>query len=255
MLSPLSSVLLPLPFSILLLSLLDTPSPVSAQTITSPASVVQCLPVALTLEGGSAPYTVSVLPGGQVSAAPLETLPEVTAPGTVTWLVDLEAGQDITFSVRDATGALGYSAPIPILSGTSSECLGTNAGMTVSSLVPTTTIPASSVATSTVSVPSSTSTTSGADDDETSTTSTASSTSVESETSTSTLPTSSTTSARSTSSSRTPSSTSPVVPTASSAAEAATDDGSGARQHASGGDGWKSLAFALSLAIALLPLA
>lgn len=33
-----------------------------------------------------------MLPGGQVSAAPLETLPEVTAPGTVTWLVDLEAG-------------------------------------------------------------------------------------------------------------------------------------------------------------------
>ncbi|GJN89465.1 hypothetical protein Rhopal_002451-T1 [Rhodotorula paludigena] len=254
MLSLLSSALLPLPFSILLLSLLSAPSPVSAQTITSPASVVQCLPVALTLEGGSAPYTVSVLPGGQVSAAPLETLPEVTAPGTVTWLVDLEAGQDITFSVRDATGALGYSAPIPILSGTSSECLGTNAGMTVSSLVPTTTI-ASSVTTSTVSVPSSTSTTSGADDDETSTTSTPSSTSAESETSTSTLPTTSTTSARSTSSSRTPSSTNPVVPTVSSAAEAATDNGSGASEQASGGVGWKSLALALSLAIALVPLA
>ncbi|GAA6057837.1 hypothetical protein JCM3770_000604 [Rhodotorula araucariae] len=109
-----------------------------AQQITSPPSLLQCLPASLTIQGGQAPYTVSVLPGGQVGAAPLETLPPVTAPGTVTWIVDLAEGTEVTFAVRDATGALGYSAPIRILPGSGDSCIGANSAAT-GSLVPTTT--------------------------------------------------------------------------------------------------------------------
>ncbi|BGP47513.1 hypothetical protein JCM10450v2_003368 [Rhodotorula kratochvilovae] len=147
----------------LLVLALALPLRASAQQITSPPSLLQCLPASLTIQGGQAPYTVSVLPGGQVAAAPLETLPPVTAPGTVTWLVDLPA---VTFAVRDAAGVLGYSAPITILPGTDDSCIGANSAATAL-LVPTTTItngssPVTTVATSngtTSSAPEGTSTT------------------------------------------------------------------------------------------------
>ncbi|GAA5880375.1 hypothetical protein JCM1840_006195 [Sporobolomyces johnsonii] len=85
----------------------------AAQNLTSPASVTECLPQQLEVSGGTPPYTVTILPGGQTGAAPLETLPTVEDPGSVTWLVDLPAGQKITFAVRDSTGAVGYSSEIP----------------------------------------------------------------------------------------------------------------------------------------------
>ncbi|BGP39415.1 hypothetical protein JCM10449v2_003357 [Rhodotorula kratochvilovae] len=155
-------------FRALLALTLALPLPLlaTAQQITSPPSLLQCLPASITVEGGQAPYTVSVLPGGQVAAAPLETLPPVTAPGTVTWLVDLPAGTEVTFAVRDAAGVLGYSAPITILPGTDDSCIGANSAATAL-LVPTTTItngssPVTTVATSngtTSSAPEGTSTT------------------------------------------------------------------------------------------------
>ncbi|GAA5967540.1 hypothetical protein JCM21900_001194 [Sporobolomyces salmonicolor] len=85
----------------------------AAQNITSPASVTECLPQQIEVSGGTPPYTVTVLPGAQIGATPLETLPTVEEPGSVTWLVDLPAGQNITFAVRDSTGALSYSSEIP----------------------------------------------------------------------------------------------------------------------------------------------
>ncbi|GAA5933835.1 hypothetical protein JCM1841_001312 [Sporobolomyces salmonicolor] len=85
----------------------------AAQNITSPASVTECLPQQIEVSGGTPPYTVTVLPGAQIGATPLETLPTVEDPGSVTWLVDLPAGQNITFAVRDSTGALSYSSEIP----------------------------------------------------------------------------------------------------------------------------------------------
>ncbi|GAA5889853.1 hypothetical protein JCM5296_002364 [Sporobolomyces johnsonii] len=104
------------PSAMLLFALASTlllASLAAAQNLTSPASVTECLPQQLEISGGTPPYTVTILPGGQTGAAPLETLPTVEDPGTVTWLVNLPAGQKITFAVRDSTGAVGYSSEIP----------------------------------------------------------------------------------------------------------------------------------------------
>ncbi|GAA5969826.1 hypothetical protein JCM21900_001009 [Sporobolomyces salmonicolor] len=128
-----------------------------AQTITSPASVTVCLPQQLTVSGGTPPYTITVLPGGQTGGVPLETLPTVNAPGSVTWLVDIPSGQNVTFSVRDSTGAQGFSAQIPVIAGTSTSCLGTNSAAsrsaTAAPLTSTGASAAASSASSSVGVP------------------------------------------------------------------------------------------------------
>ncbi|GAA5861546.1 hypothetical protein JCM8547_008068 [Rhodosporidiobolus lusitaniae] len=91
-------------------------------TINSPASVTECLPQQLTVSGGTPPYTIDVLPGGATGGQPLETI-QVASAGSVRWLVDLPAGQNITFAVRDDSGSVNYSAQVPILAGTSTDCL------------------------------------------------------------------------------------------------------------------------------------
>ncbi|TNY22974.1 hypothetical protein DMC30DRAFT_414574 [Rhodotorula diobovata] len=121
----------------LLLLLLASLAGAAAQQVTPPSSLLGCLPAALTIGGGVAPYTVSVLPGAQVSGEPLEVLPPVTASGSVTWLVDVPAGQQVTFAVRDANGTVGYSAPVEILPGDTADCIGANASSRSESLVPT----------------------------------------------------------------------------------------------------------------------
>ncbi|GAA5978957.1 hypothetical protein JCM11641_000107 [Rhodosporidiobolus odoratus] len=116
------------PLWISFVALLLQISTVQAQaTINSPASVTECLPQQLTVNGGEGPYTVQVLPGGSAGGTPLETFPTLDQAGSVRWVADLPAGQNITFSVRDNSGVLAFSAPVPILPGTSTDCLGQNA--------------------------------------------------------------------------------------------------------------------------------
>ncbi|GAA5879557.1 hypothetical protein JCM1840_003317 [Sporobolomyces johnsonii] len=107
----------------------------TAQTINSPASVTVCLPQQLTISGGTPPYTITVLPAGHTGGVPIETLPTVNAPGSVTWLVDIPAGQTVTFSVRDSTGSQGFSSQVPVIAGTSTSCLGTNSAASRSATV------------------------------------------------------------------------------------------------------------------------
>lgn len=90
--------------------------------IQSPASLVECQPALLSFSGGSAPYYISVLPGGQSTAAALEQFPQQSG-NTYTWTVDLASGQDVTFSIRDSTGLVNYSAQLPIQSGSDTSCL------------------------------------------------------------------------------------------------------------------------------------
>merc|ERR1711939_1117871 len=90
--------------------------------IQSPAALVQCQPVLISFSGGTAPYCISVLPGGQSSAAALETFPTQSG-STYTWTVDLAAGQDVTFRISDSTGAVNYSSQVPIQSSSDSPCL------------------------------------------------------------------------------------------------------------------------------------
>ncbi|KAM0753853.1 hypothetical protein T439DRAFT_285336, partial [Meredithblackwellia eburnea MCA 4105] len=84
--------------------------------IATPASLIECQPAALAITPGTAPYYISILPGGQVSAAALEQLPS-TSSTNVIWTCDIAAGTSITFQVKDSTGIIAYSAPITVQAG------------------------------------------------------------------------------------------------------------------------------------------
>lgn len=99
----------------------------SALTVNTPASAVQCQPVSLGWGDGTAPFYVSIIPGGQPSAAALQNLP--TQDGTsYTWMVDVPAGTSITVKVVDSTGDVNYSDQITIQQGTTTECSGSSPG-------------------------------------------------------------------------------------------------------------------------------
>ncbi|EJD06593.1 uncharacterized protein FOMMEDRAFT_165350 [Fomitiporia mediterranea MF3/22] len=98
---------------------------VSAQQlhIDTPSNVVQCLPQLLTWGGGTGPWFVSVLPGGQPGAAALIDFGQQS--GTqLTWVVNIAAGTSIGLTVRDQTGATAESAPFNIGSSSDSSCVG-----------------------------------------------------------------------------------------------------------------------------------
>ncbi|KAH8118063.1 hypothetical protein DFH11DRAFT_1541308 [Phellopilus nigrolimitatus] len=92
----------------------------------SRTSVVQCLPQLLTWSGGTAPYFLSVLPGGQPSAAALVTFPETNSTST-TWNVNVASGTSIGLTLRDSTGATAQSAPVTVQSSSDSSCVGQSA--------------------------------------------------------------------------------------------------------------------------------
>lgn len=78
----------------------------------------------------------AVIPGGQPSAAALETFPTQDAPGSYTWIVNIAAvsslplrtgvgtevvvqGNEVTIRITDAAGLINYSSPLVIQPGTS----------------------------------------------------------------------------------------------------------------------------------------
>lgn len=96
----------------------------SGPMINTPPAYVQCQPVSITFSGGTAPYYLSVIPGGQASAAALEDLPTQTAAGSYTWTVNIAAGTNITLRITDANGSVNYNAPRVIQASSDSSCLG-----------------------------------------------------------------------------------------------------------------------------------
>ncbi|KAF8989076.1 hypothetical protein BDZ89DRAFT_1087502, partial [Hymenopellis radicata] len=93
---------------------------VLAQTLTdphinTPASVVVGQPTVLTF-GGTSRTLFSILPGGQVDAAPLQSLGTTSGPGSLTFTPGLATNTVITFEIKDARGRLGYSATVTIRS-------------------------------------------------------------------------------------------------------------------------------------------
>lgn len=95
--------------------------------INTPTGVVQCQVSLISWGGSTGPYFVSVLPGNQPSAAPLEVLLSSTSATTYSWTVDLAAGTLITLSVKDGTGAINYSSAVTIGAG-SASCLNKSSG-------------------------------------------------------------------------------------------------------------------------------
>ncbi|GAB1523021.1 hypothetical protein RhiTH_006150 [Rhizoctonia solani] len=121
-------------------------------SINTPAAAVQCQPAQITWTATNTPVFISIIPGGQPSAAPLQDLGQQTT-SPMTWLANIAAGTSITFQLRDSTGAVVYSAPITIQQSSDSSCLGqqpsTSAGSATAA--PTTSAPATSSAASSVS--------------------------------------------------------------------------------------------------------
>ncbi|KAI0330228.1 hypothetical protein GY45DRAFT_1251267 [Cubamyces sp. BRFM 1775] len=68
----------------------------------------QLVPVQFTWEGGSPPYYLSLVPGGQPAAPALKQFP-VQNGNSMTWVVDLPAGTSFSSSLRDSTGAQAFS--------------------------------------------------------------------------------------------------------------------------------------------------
>ncbi|KZO91560.1 hypothetical protein CALVIDRAFT_541729 [Calocera viscosa TUFC12733] len=99
------------------------PAALAQITVATPPSVVTCEPVSLSWTGGTGPYFVSAIPGGQPGATALESFPEQTG-NSFTWTVNLPAGTSITIQVRDSTGTIQYSSPITIQAGPDSSCVG-----------------------------------------------------------------------------------------------------------------------------------
>ncbi|KDE07321.1 hypothetical protein MVLG_02365 [Microbotryum lychnidis-dioicae p1A1 Lamole] len=92
--------------------------------INTPTSLIECQPYAVTWSGGMAPYYVSVLPGGQLSATALTTLDEQpTTSTTYTWIVNIASGTTVTLKVLDSAGNSAFTAQVTIQAGSSNACL------------------------------------------------------------------------------------------------------------------------------------
>ncbi|OCF56541.1 hypothetical protein L486_05391 [Kwoniella mangroviensis CBS 10435] len=132
-------------------------------TINTPASLVQCQPASITFSEGTAPYILAVIPGGQVSAAAIETIDDNLTSSPITWNVNLASGTSITLKITDSTGTIAYSSPLTIQAGSSSSCLNTTAATSgVSTGAVTTTVSSSGTASAVSNAVSTTSTTSAA---------------------------------------------------------------------------------------------
>ncbi|KAH8099938.1 hypothetical protein BXZ70DRAFT_939653 [Cristinia sonorae] len=97
-------------------------------TINTPENVVVCQPTLLTFSGGVPPYILSVLPGNQPSAQPLEQYTNLTGT-SYTWNANIAAGTQVGLTLRDSTGAAGQTAPFPINAGVGdTSCLSQPSG-------------------------------------------------------------------------------------------------------------------------------
>ncbi|TDL16580.1 hypothetical protein BD410DRAFT_795231 [Rickenella mellea] len=96
----------------------------NAFMINTPANVVECQPILLSWDatGATAPFFLSVLPGGQPGAAALVNLGQVTGT-SFTWNANLASGTNCGLTLRDSTGAVAQSGQFIIQPGTSSACL------------------------------------------------------------------------------------------------------------------------------------
>ncbi|KAK6910152.1 hypothetical protein I203_104183 [Kwoniella mangroviensis CBS 8507] len=91
-------------------------------TISTPASLIQCQPALLSWTGGTAPYYLAVIPGGEPSAAALQDLGEQQG-NSLTWTVSIASGTSITLKVTDSTGVVNYNQAVTVQAGSSNSCL------------------------------------------------------------------------------------------------------------------------------------
>jgi hypothetical protein len=87
----------------------------------SPATLVACQTTLLSWGGGTGPYRLSVIRGGQAHEDPLRDFGEISTQA-LTWSVDVPIGTSITLKLTDSTGETVYSSPVTAVAG-SAACL------------------------------------------------------------------------------------------------------------------------------------
>ncbi|KAJ8589008.1 hypothetical protein M405DRAFT_768264 [Rhizopogon salebrosus TDB-379] len=95
-----------------------------ALTVNTPASVVECQPTLFSWSGGTGPYYLTLVPGGQSMAAPIKSFPTQTGT-SYTWIADLQANTIFNIALKDSTGATSYSDIVTIESGSDITCVNT----------------------------------------------------------------------------------------------------------------------------------
>lgn len=149
----------------------STPAPGGSMTINTPSNVVVCQPVLLTWTGGTPPYDLTILPGGEPNGNLIEDLGKQNGT-SLTWVANIAAGTSIGFTLRDNVGLIAQTAPVNVLSGSDTSCVGKSpssgaappntAGVTPSAAPATTTAPATTGAASGTTTKPATSATAGA---------------------------------------------------------------------------------------------
>ncbi|KAN0092747.1 hypothetical protein V8E55_003531 [Tylopilus felleus] len=135
-------------------------------TINTPTNVVACEPTQLTWIGGTPPYFLSVLPGSSPSGSPLESFSPSNST-SFTWTCNIAPSSYIGFTLRDSNGLVAQTAPVTVISGSSTSCVNitgapgpTSAGSSSSATVAATTTTAGTSGSSGGTTPSSPSSTS-----------------------------------------------------------------------------------------------
>ncbi|TDL25470.1 hypothetical protein BD410DRAFT_784460 [Rickenella mellea] len=96
-------------------------SQVYGLTVNTPTNVVECQPIQFTWSDGTGPYFLSLLPGGQPSAAAIKQFPQQSGT-SFTWLVDLVANTQFTIALKDTSGTQAFSDIVTIQDGGNRTC-------------------------------------------------------------------------------------------------------------------------------------
>ncbi|KAK2462975.1 hypothetical protein APHAL10511_005027 [Amanita phalloides] len=95
---------------------------IASLAIDTPASMTQCQPTLFTWNGGTGPYFLSILPGGQIGAAPLVSLGQ-TGDTSQTWVVTLPPNAGYTVVLKDSTGQQAFTDQIMVLPSNDQSCM------------------------------------------------------------------------------------------------------------------------------------
>ncbi|KAK0500553.1 hypothetical protein EDD18DRAFT_1460258 [Armillaria luteobubalina] len=121
-----------------------------ALTINTPTGVTECEPSALSWSDGTAPYYLTIYPGGVTTGSTLESF-DATNDTSYTWTCDITAGTSLTFAIKDSTGSIAYTDAVTVQDGSSSSCAsvtGSSATSTAGSSGTTTTAAGTAATTS-----------------------------------------------------------------------------------------------------------
>ncbi|KAK0485140.1 hypothetical protein IW261DRAFT_1560797 [Armillaria novae-zelandiae] len=137
-------------FFVVSTSLLSILPGLYALTINTPSGVTECEPSALSWSDGTAPYYLTIYPGGVTTGSTLESF-SATNDTSYTWTCDITSGTSLTFAIKDSTGSIAYTDAVTVQEGSSSSCAsvtGSSATSTAGSSGSTTTAAGTAATTS-----------------------------------------------------------------------------------------------------------